>query len=736
MTVIIQGFKSYREQTVIEPFHKGHNVVVGRNGSGKSNFFYAIQFVLSDEFSHLRPEQRQALLHEGTGPRVLTGFVEIIFDNADGRFPIDRDEVFLRRVIGAKKDQYFLNKKMVPRNDVVNLLESAGFSRSNPYYIVKQGKINQMATAPDSHRLKLLREVAGTRVYDERKEESKSILKETEGKKEKIDEFLKTIEERLKTLEEEKEELKEYQKWDKKRRALEYTIHDRELNDTRKKLEELEARRKRSGQGSEALRSKLREAEKNAKQASRELKEIRQTVNQAKEEKQAIQLELQQLMQEKTKLENRERDLDEEMCGDKNSKKRAEQELDKLNATIKQKEEELRRVKPEYEELKKKEETITKELALKEQKRKELYAKQGRGSQFTTKDERDKWITGELKMLNKRIKDKIEDIDRLSKELDSDARKKIELEDDVERMSGEVESYKSSIDEYNKRYYELKKQRDQHHSERNELWRKESSLQQSLSLKNEEMNKCEGEFRSMAGREIFNGRNSVLQVLETFKNRNGYDHIVRGYHGLVLENIRCDEGTETAVEVTAGKRLYYHIVETDEIGSTILKEFNRQKLPGEVNFMPLNRLMVSNINYPKDPNVIEMVRVIKYEDKYDKSVRHIFGKTLICRELEAAVKTAKTHKFDCVTLDGDKVASKGVLTGGYYNTSRSSLEIQKRRGAVQTEKRNLESEMSDLKRELYAIEEKIKEIGAELQKNETKNSKIKIHLTKSKLTFV
>ena len=47
--VIIQGFKSYREQTVVEPFDPGHNVVVGRNGSGKSNFFYAIQFVLRYE---------------------------------------------------------------------------------------------------------------------------------------------------------------------------------------------------------------------------------------------------------------------------------------------------------------------------------------------------------------------------------------------------------------------------------------------------------------------------------------------------------------------------------------------------------------------------------------------------------------------------------------------------------------------------------------------------------------
>ena len=40
-------------------------------------------------------------------------------------------------------------------------------------------QINQLATAKDNERLKLLREVAGTRVYDERKEESKHILVET-----------------------------------------------------------------------------------------------------------------------------------------------------------------------------------------------------------------------------------------------------------------------------------------------------------------------------------------------------------------------------------------------------------------------------------------------------------------------------------------------------------------------------------------------------------------------------
>jgi chromosome segregation ATPase len=73
-------------------FSPQHNIVVGRNGSGKSNFFSAIQFVLSDEYSNLRTEQRVALLHEGSGPRVITAFVEIVFDNSDRRLPMSKDE--------------------------------------------------------------------------------------------------------------------------------------------------------------------------------------------------------------------------------------------------------------------------------------------------------------------------------------------------------------------------------------------------------------------------------------------------------------------------------------------------------------------------------------------------------------------------------------------------------------------------------------------------------------------
>lgn len=46
-----------------------------------------------------------------------------------------------------------------------------------------------------------------------------------------------------------------------------------------------------------------------------------------------------------------------------------------------------------------------------------MYAKQGRGSQFTSKDQRDTWIQNELKSLSKAIKEKNEQIDRLQEDL-------------------------------------------------------------------------------------------------------------------------------------------------------------------------------------------------------------------------------------------------------------------------------------------------------------------------------
>ena len=140
----------------------------------------------------------------------------------------------------------------------------------------------------------LLREVAGTRGYDERREESKGILKETEDKRDKIHEHLKTIKDRLATLEE-KDERKEYQK--------------------------------NSGEEAQRLRTARQEAGEKAKNGNKERKDRKMKEGRAKEERDTLKAELQGQAKEKSKLERSLKDQQEEVAEDSNSKERAKHKL-------------------------------------------------------------------------------------------------------------------------------------------------------------------------------------------------------------------------------------------------------------------------------------------------------------------------------------------------------------------------------------------------------------------------
>lgn len=52
-----------------------------------------------------------------------------------------------------------------------------------------------------------------------------------------------------------------------------------------------------------------------------------------------------------------------------------------------------------------------------------------------------------------------------------------------------------------------------------------------------------------------------------------------------------------------------------------------------------------------------MVSKLTYSDRYLKALKYIFGRTLICRNLEVATHLARSTRLDCVTLDGDQVSN-------------------------------------------------------------------------------
>jgi len=96
----------------------------------------------------------------------------------------------------------------------------------------------------------------------------------TENKREKIDSLLKYIEDRLATLESEKEELKEYQKWDKMKRALEYTLYEQEQRDNRTKELRLQQQREEINLKRDELNARLAESSNTLRAVKRATRDL------------------------------------------------------------------------------------------------------------------------------------------------------------------------------------------------------------------------------------------------------------------------------------------------------------------------------------------------------------------------------------------------------------------------------------------------------------------------------
>lgn len=86
--------------------------------------------------------------------------------------------------------------------------------------------------------------------------------------------------------------------------------------------------------------------------------------------------------------------------------------------------------------------------------------------------------------------------------------------------------------------------------------------------------------------------------------------MVDGYYGTLIEHLSCDKKFYTSVEVVAGSRLFYHIVDSDETSTRLIEENDKMKLPGEPSFMPLNRLDPGRVDMPPG-NQVRPVHVIQ-----------------------------------------------------------------------------------------------------------------------------
>ncbi|CAO1622613.1 unnamed protein product [Parajaminaea phylloscopi] len=681
-TLTIQGFKSYRDQVAIEPFSPGHNVIVGRNGSGKSNFFSAIRFVLSDAYSSMSREERQALLHDSSSSTTttLSAFVEIIFDNADGRFPTNGSEVVLRRTIGLKKDEYSIDRRSASKADVSNLLEAAGFSRSNPYYIVPQGRITHLTNIKDSERLNLLKEVAGTRVYEQRRAESLKIMNETDAKRLKIEDLLKYIEERLSELDEEKEELKNYYEKDRERRCLEYAIYQRELNDIARLLEELDEHRLADTDASSARRVEFQDRE-------RELARLEQVLSERKQMQAQMQLEKDTLVGDGRELARTLAQLEAEIKDDEESTERNEElrtslqhRLEEVEDEIATKEEELVDLVPECESFTRRVdqdrnrlEQIKARLAL-------LIAKGGRSAQFRTQEERNIALqkqVDELRSFQAAQTERQQKVQQARAEMQT---KLDELSETIKARTSQIEQRKRSKEDSIGSWTKTKTEREELIERRKELLKEETKLASSTTYAREQLNNAQRTLASTMDRATSQGLQSVERIVR--------DHDIQGVYGPLYQLFSVDDKYQTAAEVTANASLFHIVVDTDATAGKVLEVMNRERA-GRVTFMPLNRLNPKDQDYPSGSEAIPLINKLRFDQQFAPAMRQVFGKMIVCPDLEIAGAYVRSHGLNAITLEGDKVEKRGALTGGYHDPRKSRLD------AVRDVKRWRESFDSD-----------------------------------------
>ncbi len=728
--IIISGFRSFRSQSEVEPFSPKHNALVGRNGSGKSNFFDAVQFVLlGQRFQNLRQEERQQLLHEGAGANVMAAFVEVIFDNSDGRMAVDGDEVVLRRTIGLKKDEFFLNRKRVNKTEVSSLLESAGFSKSNPYYIVQQGKVNSLCLMKDEERLNLLKEVAGTRVYEERREESLKVIGDTNNKRENIQEVISHIEGRLEELDEEKDELKAYQGLDREHRALEYTLYSKELHKTKAHLDTVENNRTQDTEHAHTLHERVRQTQNSLHEHEQRNDALDQNIQRTKTFRSGLEKDRAEKLRLRAQLELEVKDMEDKVALDKDAQDRFQQELTEVEeqcATTRQELEDD--AAPAHEAARAESARLTNRLRESQNRVDELHAKQGRGARFESVELRDQHLQEQLVGLERSLDKHRASIRAGEDQVASIEQQLAQRNEAVRGTENEIEERQQEFVELGQQIKEKVAERDTHAEERKERWRTLEQRQERISECKQNLEKGERDLRAAMPRHIAHGLQAVENIVRQDK--------LKGYHGPVIENIALkDPKFRTAVEVAAGNQLFHLIVEDDGTAAHIVQKLEKENL-GRVTFMPLNKLRVKPVNYPTSEDVRPLLATaIRCDPKVEVAMNQIFGKKLLARNMEVASRYSHESQLDAITLDGDEVNRKGALQGGYHDDRISKLGAIEQVHKSKAQLEGLTREYEQLKKSAHEVDQTVTQAMGQIQKLEAQRGNLRhvIKETKSEL---
>ena len=660
--IIIEGFKSYAQTTVVNAFDPHFNAITGLNGSGKSNILDSICFVLGiSNLSQVRATNLQELIYKGGNAGITKATVSITFDNSDkAQSPPgyhDYEDITVTRQISVGgKHKYLINGQNATAQRVSDLFCSVQLNVNNPNFLIMQGKITKVLNMKPIEILSMIEEAAGTKTYDVKKANSLQTIDKKNTKLNEIERVLREdITPAIEKLKQERSAYLEYQKCEREylhlhkiSTAFQFYQFQEILNKAQANSHNLDVQLRTST-------SRIGEINESVEAIKSEIQQIKSATTDVDSNLAELETNLKQQQLETTKLISELNSLKASIKQENKKKSQIEKSIVENNSMIVSKEKKMDEIRAATEDA---QNTFGKaELDLKQAQ--QQYEALCLG--FTINDQ-NKMETIQDQLLH--LRNKISEQQTQIKQAEIKMKKaKIEYE----KLTKEIGSSGKEYEEKLASFEAQKKLVDEMSNELDKL-NFNSSNYEKLNM---QMRTTNNEIGTLSEKlDVFYSKFPQLN----FEYSNPTPDFDRNkVKGLVCNLFKIkDPKFSTALEIAAGGKLYNLVVDTDQTGKLLLQ---RGQLKRKVTIIPMNQIKSNPIRdavlknakqLVGADNVYSALSLIEFDPVYRPVMEYVFGTRFICTNTNAAKQCAfdKSIMVNAITLDGDHFDPEGILTGG------------------------------------------------------------------------
>ena len=696
----LQGFKSFADKTVLE-FMPGITSVIGPNGSGKSNISDAIRWVLGEQsMKSLRSGKSSDVIFAGTQNRKSLGFAEasLIFDNSDGKLPIEYTEVTVtRKIYRSGETGYYINKVPCRLKDVLELFMDTGIGKDG-YSIIGQGKIDEILSNKSEDRRNVFEEAAGIVKFKTRKEESEKKLEHTKLNLLRINDILTEIEANIEPLKIQADKARKFLNLKEELKNIEVGLFYFNIEKYKSELKEII-------ENTEILQS-------NCNLEEGKIERIKLLKEELKDNLDEITIKIENTQNIGFESEKQIEKLNSDINVAKAKIQNNSENIESYNKEISETNEKIKKSKQEIDE------KIDKKNSLKENRKKfenELKEKQEKLDEIL-KNLSDEQL--HIESLKRKLEDNIDEKYEIESDTNTQNANTSNIEKRRTQIDNEINSNISELDNTSFKKEESVKEFEKSKKDRNEIQEKiqnilkeKQSIEKEIKIYDLKINNL------MQENQIKDSRCKFLE--ETEREKEGYIKSVKSIlndknllanmngkvHGAVANLITVPKNMQIAIEMSLGASLQNIVINSEEDAKKLIDYLRKNNL-GRASFLPISSVKGKKIEKIKkiDKAIGVASDLIEYDKLYENIILSLLGRTVIVENMDLGVELAKenNYSFKIVTLQGDIINPSGAISGG---------SVPKRTTSIL----GREKEIEELKEEIKSIKKKIESVQKEQQ---------------------